>query len=220
MTEQAGSRLPQTTVMQLKEAGLVGKITQSTEAVMRCAGCPFASGEKFYASRAIKCASLKGGTVIPIVHRLADSKFLVSKSNEKIDTRKAGRPARVLYRISAKARSILKGAEPLPNCQYRDRQQTVTPHTRNASLVPTDSASLADLRRMTDANQGEVAARIGTSQSGVSAIENGEVDAMSVRRIDRYIEALGGTLRIIVDFGEQTFEVRRKKRTIGQDNNG
>jgi hypothetical protein len=213
MTEQAAPRFSKKLVRQIKDAGFMDRDSKSTEAVMRCAGCPLASEKPFYASRAIKCASLQAGTVISIVHRLADRNFLEGRSDEEIDTKKASRRPRVLYRLNAKARSILKGSKPLPNCEYRKREQVVTQRARRAGLVPTDNVSLAELRRGTGATQGDVARRLITSLRVVSGLENREVDSMTVGRLRGYVEALGGDLRLIVNLKGKPVELKRNRRS-------
>ena len=45
----------------------------------------------------------------------------------------------------------------------------------------------------------QVAQAMGVSQNRVSQIENGDVDAMTVSSIRRYIEALGGRLALTAE---------------------
>jgi DNA-binding Xre family transcriptional regulator len=218
MTERRDSRLPQKTIQMLKKAGFVGRATKPTQAIIQCAVCPLATDEKFYAYRAIKCTSLPSGTVSPIVRRLTERKFFVGKSKANVDSSTAQRPSRVFYRISAKARKILHGTEPLPDCRFRDRQQAVSKGS-DSLAASKGSASLAELRRAVGTSQTALAESLGISQSGVSSLETRDVDRMTVGRLAGYAEALGGTLRLIVDFGkQQQVEVTRKKLTIRRNN--
>ncbi len=59
---------------------------------------------------------------------------------------------------------------------------------------------LARLREQRGLSQSEVAARMGISQPRVSQLERGEVDQMVVETLNRYVNALGGQLRVVADF--------------------
>jgi DNA-binding XRE family transcriptional regulator len=62
---------------------------------------------------------------------------------------------------------------------------------------------LADMRRRLGITQAEVATRMGVTQGRVSAIEHAKPGATELRTIAAYVEALGGRLEIIADFGDQ-----------------
>ncbi|MGE5827490.1 MAG: helix-turn-helix domain-containing protein [Micromonosporaceae bacterium] len=64
---------------------------------------------------------------------------------------------------------------------------------------------LAELRKRREMTQEQVANRMGVSVSRVSQIENGDVSTQDV--LDRYIAALGGTLKLIADFGDEQLKV-------------
>jgi transcriptional regulator with XRE-family HTH domain len=89
---------------------------------------------------------------------------------------------------------------------------------------------LAELRKRIGRSQAEVAALIGTTQSGVSRIERqGDI---KVSTLADYIEALGGALRVHAEFGTDRIELtvhatdpstgleeaRREFRVVWQDN--
>lgn len=59
---------------------------------------------------------------------------------------------------------------------------------------------LADIRRRRGLTQKDVAAAMGVTVARVSQIETGELTSVDV--LSRYAEALGGRLRLIVDFGD------------------
>lgn len=61
---------------------------------------------------------------------------------------------------------------------------------------------LADARRQMGLTQREVAAALSVSIARVSQIEHGEVTSFEV--IARYVEALGGRLDLVADFGDRT----------------
>jgi len=64
---------------------------------------------------------------------------------------------------------------------------------------------LAELRKRREMTQEQVAARMGVSVARVSQIEAGDVSTQEV--LSRYITALGGTLKLIADFGDEQLKV-------------
>jgi DNA-binding XRE family transcriptional regulator len=64
---------------------------------------------------------------------------------------------------------------------------------------------LADMRKRRGLNQDQVARRMGVTVARVSQIENGDVSTQDV--LNRYITALGGTLKLIADFGDEQLKV-------------
>jgi DNA-binding XRE family transcriptional regulator len=64
---------------------------------------------------------------------------------------------------------------------------------------------LAELRRRREMTQEQVASRMGISVARVSQIEAGDVSTQDV--LARYIAALGGTLKLIADFGDEQLKV-------------
>jgi DNA-binding XRE family transcriptional regulator len=62
---------------------------------------------------------------------------------------------------------------------------------------------LAEMRRRLGVTQAEVAQRMGVTQGRVSAIEHAKPGATELRTLAAYVEALGGRLEIIADFGDQ-----------------
>jgi transcriptional regulator with XRE-family HTH domain len=61
---------------------------------------------------------------------------------------------------------------------------------------------LAHVRRQLGFTQRDIAAALGVSMARISQIEHGEV--MSFQVIARYVEALGGRLDLVADFGDRT----------------
>lgn len=64
---------------------------------------------------------------------------------------------------------------------------------------------LAELRKRRGMTQDQVASRMGVSVARVSQIESGAVSTQDV--LGRYIAALGGTLKLIADFGDEQLKV-------------
>jgi predicted XRE-type DNA-binding protein len=61
---------------------------------------------------------------------------------------------------------------------------------------------LAETRKQLALGQKQIAAAMGVSVARVSQIEHGEVTSFEV--IARYVEALGGRLDLVADFGDRT----------------
>jgi DNA-binding XRE family transcriptional regulator len=64
---------------------------------------------------------------------------------------------------------------------------------------------LAELRRRRGLTQEQVATRMDVTTARVSQIENGDVSTQDV--LNRYITALGGTLKLIADFGDEQLKI-------------
>ena len=64
---------------------------------------------------------------------------------------------------------------------------------------------LAEMRKRRGMTQEQVAIRIGVSIARVTQIESGDVSTQDV--LNRYITALGGTLKIIADFGDEQLKI-------------
>ncbi|HUK67627.1 MAG TPA: helix-turn-helix transcriptional regulator [Streptosporangiaceae bacterium] len=60
---------------------------------------------------------------------------------------------------------------------------------------------LSEMRRRRGMTQEQVAARMGVSVARVSQIEGGDVSTQEV--LNRFVAALGGTLKLIADFGDE-----------------
>ncbi|HEY3717938.1 MAG TPA: helix-turn-helix domain-containing protein [Jatrophihabitantaceae bacterium] len=66
---------------------------------------------------------------------------------------------------------------------------------------------LAEIRKAQGGTQKEVAAAMNVSQARVSNIERGELQRAELGTLQSYVEALGGRLRVVADFGDQTITV-------------
>jgi DNA-binding XRE family transcriptional regulator len=64
---------------------------------------------------------------------------------------------------------------------------------------------LAEMRKRRKMTQEQVAVRMGVSVARVSQIESGDVSTQDV--LNRYIAALGGTLKLIADFGDEQLKI-------------
>lgn len=72
-------------------------------------------------------------------------------------------------------------------------------------LAETRGHQLAEARNQYGLAQRDVAARMGVSIARVSQIEHGEAATLDV--IARYVEALGGRLDLVADFGDHTLRM-------------
>jgi predicted XRE-type DNA-binding protein len=63
---------------------------------------------------------------------------------------------------------------------------------------------LSQLRRDRDLTQKDVAKLLGVSQARVSAIESSTMSATELATLVKYVSALGGTLRVVVDFDDDS----------------
>ncbi len=64
---------------------------------------------------------------------------------------------------------------------------------------------LAEMRKRRGMTQEQVAARMGVSVARVSQIESGDVSTQDV--LSRFVAALGGTLKLIADFGDEQLKL-------------
>ena len=62
-----------------------------------------------------------------------------------------------------------------------------------------DAFNLKEARKVSNMTQVEVARVIGVSQNRVSRMENGDMNAMSIDSLRRYVAALGGNLTLVAD---------------------
>ena len=86
-----------------------------------------------------------------------------------------------------------------------------TPEEREAAkerlLAEVRAYRLAEIRREQDLTQRDIADEMGVSTPRISAIENGEIDRIEVATLRSYVQALGGQLRLVADFGDAHYTV-------------
>ena len=66
---------------------------------------------------------------------------------------------------------------------------------------------LAEVRKAQGVSQKDIADAMGISQPRISKIERGDIANSELRTLRSYIEALGGRLRVVADFGDTQFVV-------------
>ena len=77
-------------------------------------------------------------------------------------------------------------------------------------LAEATGQQLAEARKQLGLAQRDIAAAMGVSIAWVSQIEHGEVTSFEVTA--RYVEALGGRLDLVADFGDRTVRLRQRHR--------
>ncbi|MGH3304440.1 MAG: helix-turn-helix domain-containing protein [Streptosporangiaceae bacterium] len=62
---------------------------------------------------------------------------------------------------------------------------------------------LAEIRRGRGMTQTDVAAEMHVSQKRVSAVEHGQIERTELGTVISYVEALGGKVEVVADFGDE-----------------
>lgn len=70
---------------------------------------------------------------------------------------------------------------------------------RQLTAAAVDAYNLREARKAGGMTQVELAEAMGVSQNRVSRMESGDMQAMSLGAVRRYVEALGGTLTLVAD---------------------
>lgn len=86
------------------------------------------------------------------------------------------------------------------------RREKVEAH-KHRMIAETRAWRLRELREQFDLTQIELAAELEVSQNRVSRIERGDIDKTQVDTLRRYVEALGGHLQLVVQVGDDTFQI-------------
>ncbi|MGH3545963.1 MAG: XRE family transcriptional regulator [Mycobacteriales bacterium] len=74
----------------------------------------------------------------------------------------------------------------------------------NALRAKIRAYRLAEVRKRQHATQMVVAKSMGVSQARVSEIERGQINRSEVETLGAYVSALGGQLRVVADFGDES----------------
>lgn len=81
------------------------------------------------------------------------------------------------------------------------RESVVAAHKKRM-LAQTRAYRLREVREEQGLTQVELAARMHVTQPSVSELERGELDRAGLATIKAYVEALGGSVEVIADFGD------------------
>lgn len=82
------------------------------------------------------------------------------------------------------------------------REERVAEHRRRLDSE-VRAYRLKEVRQEQGLTQVELAERMHVKQPSVSALESGEIDRAGLATIKAYVEALGGEVEIIADFGDR-----------------
>ncbi|MBA2532448.1 MAG: XRE family transcriptional regulator [Nocardioidaceae bacterium] len=82
------------------------------------------------------------------------------------------------------------------------REDRVTEH-RSRMDAEGRAYRLREVREEQGLTQVELAERMHVKQPSVSALESGQIDRAGLATIKAYVEALGGEVEIIADFGDR-----------------
>jgi transcriptional regulator with XRE-family HTH domain len=69
------------------------------------------------------------------------------------------------------------------------------------------ATKLRELREALNLSQIDLASLLHVSQNSVSKLERGDIERAKIETIRRYIEAIGGALRIEVEVGEERIQI-------------
>ncbi|QTJ68455.1 XRE family transcriptional regulator [Rhodococcus sp. ZPP] len=67
---------------------------------------------------------------------------------------------------------------------------------------------LADIRKAQGPRQADVAKALGVSQARVSKLERGDLQHTELGTLESYVAALGGRLRVVADFGDDSITLQ------------
>ncbi|MER5419523.1 helix-turn-helix domain-containing protein [Streptosporangium roseum] len=94
---------------------------------------------------------------------------------------------------------------------HRLHPELATPERQAAAGAELDAYvagyHLKELRKSLGKTQADVAAALGISQSRVSQIENGDLDAMELETLRAYAAALGGHVDVTINVGPHSVKV-------------
>ena len=82
------------------------------------------------------------------------------------------------------------------------REESVVEHTTRM-LAETRAYRLREVREEQGLTQVELAARMHVTQPSVSELERGELERAGIATIKAYVEALGGSVEIVAEFGDR-----------------
>jgi DNA-binding XRE family transcriptional regulator len=94
---------------------------------------------------------------------------------------------------------------------HRRHPQMADPQLRAQADAKLDAQvagfHLSELRKLVGKTQAEVAALVSVSQSRISQIENGDIEAMELETLRAYAAALGGRVDVTVSIGPHAVKV-------------
>jgi predicted transcriptional regulator len=102
--------------------------------------------------------------------------------------------------------STSKGSAAKPSRSWDDVRAQRPPRAdvvdKDRMLAETRAYRLREVREEQGLTQVELAARMHVTQPSVSELERGELDRAGLATIKAYVEALGGSVEVVADFGD------------------
>lgn len=90
--------------------------------------------------------------------------------------------------------------------RHGDRAQLAA--AREAMLDEVSAYALAELRRDRGLSRKQVAEQIESSKSKVTRLEAGKLSDVELRVMQEYVAAIGGKLRVVVEFPDRIVSLR------------
>ena len=101
----------------------------------------------------------------------------------------------VKSRAAAKTWREVRAARPLDELRVAEHRARMDAEVR--------AYRLREVREEQGLTQVELAERMHVTQPTVSQLEGGEIDRAGLSTIKAYVEALGGTVEVVADFGDR-----------------
>lgn len=89
----------------------------------------------------------------------------------------------------------------------RPVDRTVVEVHKKRMLDEVRAYRLRELREASELTQVQLAGRLHVTQNRVSRIEHGDIDRAQVDTLRKYVEAIGGKLRIEVELGDERIQI-------------
>jgi predicted XRE-type DNA-binding protein len=88
---------------------------------------------------------------------------------------------------------------------FTDAEQAAISAGAQQLIAEARAYRLAEIRRRQHTTQVEIAKAMGVTQARVSRIEKGQLSRSEVDTLAAYVQALGGKLKIVADFGDESY---------------
>ncbi len=88
---------------------------------------------------------------------------------------------------------------------FTDAEKDQIQRGAQAMVLASRVHRLAELRKRQHTTQVQVAEAMGVTQARVSRIEKGQLERSEVDTLAAYVKALGGKLKIVADFGDESY---------------
>ncbi len=91
-------------------------------------------------------------------------------------------------------------------CERPVNRQAVDAHKKRM-IEEVRAYRLRELREALSLTQVQLASRLHVSQNRVSRLEQGDIERAQVGTLRKYVEALGGTLRVEIEYGDERIQI-------------